>query len=97
MISTCLNFDQNFRPAKVLIELVSSLKMNHFGPFTQIIFFLFSDAKNMARDVNNVLVEIIAEKKNFSQQQAMDYIKSESNYKSNKQSLLNLSWTALKK
>ena len=49
--------------------------MNHFWPFK---LYNFSDAKNMARDVNNVLVEIIAEKKNFSQQQAMDYIKSES-------------------
>ena len=36
----------------------------------------FSDAKNMARDVNNVIVDIIAEKKNFSQQQAADYVKS---------------------
>lgn len=31
----------------------------------------------MARDVNNVLVDIIADKKNFTQQQAMDFIKSE--------------------
>ena len=30
----------------------------------------------MARDVNNVIVDIIAEKKNFSQQQAADYVKS---------------------
>ena len=34
----------------------------------------------MARDVNNVLVDIIANKKDFTQQQAMDFIKSMFNY-----------------
>jgi len=38
--------------------------------------YVCGDAKMMARDVNNVLVDIIADKKNFTQQQAMDFIKT---------------------
>ena len=37
----------------------------------------FSDAKNMARDVNDIIVEIISEFKNVPTQGAIDFVKSE--------------------
>ena len=50
----------------------------------------------MARDVNNVLVDIIANKKDFTQQQAMDFIKSMFNYLFN-YSLLLTTWFSTQK
>ena len=37
----------------------------------------FSDAKNMARDVNDIIVEIISEFKQVPTQGAIDFVKSE--------------------
>ena len=38
---------------------------------------VFSDAKNMARDVNDIIVEIISEFKQVPTQGAIDFVKSE--------------------
>lgn len=39
------------------------------------ITLVFSDARNMARDVQNTFYEIVAEFGNMSQPQAVDYVK----------------------
>lgn len=40
------------------------------------LFFLtFSDARNMARDVHNILLKVIMKKGNMTELQAADYIK----------------------
>lgn len=38
-------------------------------------FFCVSDAKNMARDVHNILLKVVMEKGNMSEHDASNYIK----------------------
>lgn len=39
------------------------------------IYFIFSDAKNMARDVHNILLKVVMEKGKMSELDAANYIK----------------------
>ena len=53
----------------------SILKLQTKNPNLKIL--CFSDAKNMARDVNDIIVEIISEFKQVPTQGAIDFVKSE--------------------
>lgn len=47
---------------------------SHFSNFHFFVFF-FRDARNMARDVHNILLKVVMERGNMSELDAMDYIK----------------------
>ena len=55
----------------------SNPKLMEILPNTHFYTLCFSDAKNMARDVNDIIVEIISEFKNVPTQGAIDFVKSE--------------------
>ena len=58
-------------------ESSSTLKVMKILPNAHFYILCFSDAKNMARDVNDIIVEIISEFKNVPTQGAIDFVKSE--------------------
>ena len=47
----------------------------YYDGFTNNMFFFFSDARNMARDVHNLLVTIVKENGGMTENEATDYVK----------------------
>ncbi|XP_011134999.1 NADPH--cytochrome P450 reductase isoform X1 [Harpegnathos saltator] len=63
----------------VAIYDLSAAIYNHFSnsisSFLKYFYLLFRDARNMARDVHNILLKVVMERGNMSELDAMDYIK----------------------
>ena len=47
----------------------------YYDGLTNNMFFFFSDARNMARDVHNLLVTIVKENGGMTENEAADYVK----------------------